>query len=462
MTILCLALLLIAGQGASGSALDLARANRVLARTPVIDGHNDLAWELRTSHNARVESVDLARDTATLAKPMQTDIPRLRKGRVGGQFWSVYIPADVTGPAAVAMTLEQIDIVHRFVAANPSALEMANTAADVRRISRAGKVASLLGVEGGHQIDGRLSVLREYRRLGVNYMTLTHSKSLSWADSITDRPRSGGLSAFGAQVVTEMNRIGMIVDISHVSDATAAAVLSATKAPVIASHSSARAVADRPRNIPNVLLRSIAANGGVVMVNFFPAFLSKAWNDWDNARTAAIKAHGRGGAGLAAWDRANPEPRVTVATVADHVDHIARVAGHDHVGLGGDYDGISGTGPERMKGVDGYPPLFAELVRRGWSDANLAKLSQGNILRVLDRVEAVAKTMASMPPVDAIDPSLCRGAAAGAIERNETRSGSARGPGAALRPTRASGLPNRGVRWQRCRNLSGRSPCAPR
>jgi membrane dipeptidase len=405
MNSVCLVLLLAAGQVGPATGSDLARANRVLARAPVIDGHNDLAWELRTAHGARVESVDISQDTGALAKPLQTDIPRLRKGRVGGQFWSVYIPADVTGPRAVEMTIEQIDIVHRFVARHPGSLEMADTAADVRRISRGGKVASLLGIEGGHAIDGRLSMLREFRKLGVNYMTLTHGKSLSWADSVTDAPRSGGLSAFGRQVVAEMNRIGMIVDVSHVSDATMAAALAVSKAPVIASHSSARAVADKPRNIPDGLLRAIAANRGVVMVNFYPAFLSKTWDDWDNARTAAAKAAGAADAALSAWDRTHPEPRVTVATVADHIDHIARVAGHDYVGLGGDYDGISGTGPEGMKGVDSYPRLFAELARRGWSDADLAKLSQGNILRVLDRVEAVAKAMAGMPPIDATDPA---------------------------------------------------------
>ncbi len=258
----------------------------------------------------------------------------------------------------------------------------------------------------------RFGRTRQFRELGVLYTTLTHGKSLSWADSATDTPRSGGLSPFGRQVVAEMNRIGMIVDISHVSDATMAAVLAATRAPVIASHSSARAVADRPRNIPDTLLRGIAENGGVVMVNFYPAFLSTAWNEWDNARTAFVKASGlpatpagpRSTPALVAWEREHPEPRVDVRTVADHVEHIARVAGHDHVGLGADYDGISGTGPVGMKGVDSYPLLFAELARRGWSDTDLAKLAQGNILRVMERVEAVARDTASLPPIDANDP----------------------------------------------------------
>ena len=397
--------LLLAAQ--SSDAAVAARVERVLARTPVIDGHNDLAWELREA----VPAPDLSRDTAALPHPLQTDIPRLRKGRVGAQFWSVWIPADTIGPRAVEMTLEEIDVVRRFVAAHPRDLEMATSAADVRRVERAGRIASLIGVEGGHQIDGRLAVLRQYKALGVGYMTLTHGKSLEWADSSTDAPRASGLAPFGRQVVAEMNRIGMIVDVSHVSDATMAAVLAVAKAPVIASHSGARAVADAPRDIADELLRSIAANGGVVMVNFYPAFLSTAWRRWDTDRTVYAKSIGvpadvygaKSPAPLVAWDTAHPEPRVDAATVADHVDHVARVAGHDHVGLGGDFDGINGTGPVGMKGVDAYPALFAELVRRGWSDADLARLSRGNVLRVMERVEAVAAVSAGQPPVDAID-----------------------------------------------------------
>ncbi|VVS97812.1 Membrane dipeptidase [Sphingomonas sp. EC-HK361] len=390
-----------------------ARIERLLTRAPVIDGHNDLAWEIREGANAKVETVDLKADTTKRPHPLQTDIPRARAGHLGGQFWSVYIPASITGPAAVETTLEEIDIVRRFVAANPDAFAMATTADDIRRIQKSGRIASLLGVEGGHQIDGRLSVLREYKALGVGYMTLTHSKSLDWADSATDGPRANGLSDFGRKVVAEMNRIGMIVDVSHVSDATMAAALAASKAPVMASHSSARALADAPRNIPDDLLRAIGANGGVVMVNFYPAFLSRQWRAWDKARTDYAKSVGvpadvygpRSAAPLVAWDAAHPEPLVTAATVADHVAHVARVAGVDHVGIGGDYDGISGTGPVGMKGVDGYPKVFAELARRGWSDTDLVKLSQGNILRVMERVEAVAKASAGMPPVDATAPN---------------------------------------------------------
>ncbi|MBJ6123682.1 dipeptidase [Sphingomonas mollis] len=406
-------LLLQAATAAASPAADPAsiRAERVLRRAPVIDGHNDLAWELRDAQGGLVETTDLRRGTDALPRPLQTDIARLRRGHVGGQFWSVWIPADVTGPRAVEMTLEQIDIVRRLVAAYPRDLALATDAGSVRRIAGEGRIASLIGVEGGHQIDGRLSVLRQYKALGVGYMTLTHGKSLDWADSSTDDPRSGGLSSFGRQVVAEMNRIGMIVDVSHVSDATMAAVLAVAKAPVIASHSGARAVADAPRNIPDELLRSIAANGGVVMVNFYPAFLSIAWRRWDIDRTAYARSIGvpanaygaKSPAPLIAWDAAHPEPRVDAATVADHVDHVARVAGHEHVGLGGDFDGIGGTGPVGMKGVDAYPALFAELVRRGWSDADLVRLSRGNVLRVMERVEAVAAASAGQLPVDAID-----------------------------------------------------------
>jgi microsomal dipeptidase-like Zn-dependent dipeptidase len=393
-----------------------ARVERVLRRTPVIDGHNDLAWEIREKQGGAVEAVALSRDTAALPNPLQTDIPRLRRGHVGAQFWSVWIPADTPGPRAVEMTLEEIDVVRRMVAANPGALEFATTAADVRRIEKAGRIASLIGVEGGHQIDGRLSVLRQYKALGVAYMTLTHGKSLEWADSSTDAPRAGGLSPFGRQVVAEMNRVGMMVDVSHVADSTMRDALAMSKAPVIASHSSARALADAPRNISDDLLRAIGEKGGVVMVNFYPAFLSAQWRAWDTARTAFAKAGGmpanvygaRSPAPLVGWDLSHPQPRVTASTVADHVEHIARIAGHDAVGIGGDYDGINGTAPEGMGGVDSYPQLFAELARRGWSDADLAKLAGDNILRAMERVEAVSRSMAGQPPADAIDAGAPR------------------------------------------------------
>lgn len=389
-----------------------ARIERLLERTPVIDGHNDLPWEIRQNYEAKVEALDLRQDSSRWSYPLQTDIVRLRRGHVGGQFWSVYIPASVTGPRAVEMTLEEIDIVRRMAAAYPDTFALATTAADVRRVQKDGRIASLIGVEGGHQIDKRLSVLRQYKALGVGYMTLTHGKSLEWADSSTDAPRAGGLNAFGRQVVAEMNRIGMIVDVSHVADSTMAAVLDVSKAPVMASHSSARAIADAPRNIPDALLKRIGDAGGVVMVNFYPSFVSAKWRAWDGARTAFAKSVGVAGdlygpnapVPLVKWDATHPEPAVTVSDVADHIEHVARVAGRGAVGLGGDFDGISGTGPIGLQGVDGYPRIFAELARRGWSDADLSGLAQGNILRVMDRVEAVAAASAKTPPVDATAP----------------------------------------------------------
>ena len=395
-------------QTAPGRA-DIDRAQRVLARAPVIDGHNDLVWEIRKLHDGNLDAA--VRNGADQPYPLQTDLARLKAGRVGGQFWSVWIPADTTGPRAVEMTLEQIDLVRRLVAAHPEQLALAATAADVRRIAKSGRTASLIGVEGGHQIDGRLSVLRQYHALGAAYMTLTQGRSLDWADSSTDDPVSGGLSPFGRQVVAEMNRIGMIVDVSHVSDDTMRAVLATSKAPVMASHSSARALADAPRNIPDDLLRAIAVNGGVVMTNFYPAFLSADWRRWDRERTDYAKSMGvpadtygaRSPAPLLDWERTHPMPRVTIATVADHIDHIAKVAGYDHVGLGGDFDGISGTAPEGMNGVDAYPKIVAELARRGWSDDHLAQLTSGNILRVMEAVEKTAAAMAALPAGDAID-----------------------------------------------------------
>ncbi len=407
-----LPLLLLAAQAPAPSAQDRARAERVLQRAPIIDGHNDLPWGLREHHHAAVESVDLTADTSRIDPPLQTDLPRLARGHVGGQFWSVWIPATTTGPQAVETTIEQIDIVRRMIAANPARMALARDAADMARIARRGRIASLIGVEGGHQIDGRLSVLRQYYNLGVRYMTLTHTKSVGWADASTDTPQANGLTPFGRQVVQEMNRLGMLVDISHVSDATMAAALAVSKAPVIASHSNARALADRPRNIPDDLLRAIGTKGGVVMVNAYPAFLSSEWNAWDNRRGAFAKAQGLPGnlygaqtpPVIRAWEATNPAPRVTAATMADHVEHIAKIAGRASVGIGGDYDGISGTGPEGMGGVDGYPLLFAELARRGWSDADLAGLAQGNVLRVLGQAEVLAKTMAAQRPVDATYP----------------------------------------------------------
>ncbi len=391
-----------------------ARIDRVLTRTPVIDGHNDLPWEIRTRFARRLGAIDLAKSTAALPAPagqapLMTDIPRLRAGHVGGQFWSVYIPTDITGPRAVETTLEQIDIVRRMVAAYPRVFEMATTAADVVRIERTGRIASLIGIEGGHQIDDSLAVLREMYAAGARYMTLTHFANTDWADSATDAPAHHGLTAFGRLVVAEMNRTGMLVDLSHVSAATMTAALAVAKAPVIFSHSSARALDDHPRDVPDDVLALVRANRGVVMANFYPAFVSHDRFVWEADHAAARKRAeylhtgdpDRAHLALVEWERGHPAPRVTVAMVADHIDHIARVCGHDCVGIGSDFDGIDVT-PEGLEDVGTFPALFAELARRGWSDDDLARLAGGNVLRVLREAEAVAaRLQATTAPSEA-------------------------------------------------------------
>lgn len=406
------AALLLAGS-VSAAPDYTARVDRVLRETPLIDGHNDWAEQLRNQFGEKWWRADLNADSRNFAKPLHTDIPRLRAGRVGGQFWSVYIPAEVTGPAAVKATLLQIDIVRGIARRYSDTFELANTAADVRRIHKAGRIASLIGVEGGHQIDNSLPVLRQYYALGVRYMTLTHVLNNDWADSANVAPIHGGLTPFGKAVVGEMNRIGMLVDLSHVSPATMRAALEVSKAPVIFSHSSARALSDHPRNVPDDVLKLLAANGGVAMVNFYPAYVTAKRFAWEADRAAeqaragvlALGQPERAAALMAPWLAAYPEPRVTVAEVADQIDYVARVAGHDHVGLGADYDGIEVT-PVGLSGVDGYPVLLAELMRRGWTDAQVAALAGGNVLRVLAAAEAVSARMRDVPaPVTTIAPA---------------------------------------------------------
>ena len=380
-----------------------ARIDRILKATPLIDGHNDIAEQLAENYKRTV--VGLASGTDQWKpKPLMTDMARLHQGRVGGQFWSVYIDGTITGDAAIRETLEQIDIVRRMIDAYPGDLEFARTADDVVRIHKSGKIASMIGVEGGRQMGGSLAALRQYYNLGARYMTLTHNQTTEWADSATDDPKYGGLSPFGVQVVHEMNRIGMLVDLSHVSPDTMKDAIAASKAPVIFSHSSARAIGGHPRDVPDDVLQLLPANGGVVMVNFVPSFLSKdVWNwsadrDAEQARLKAIHRESKADvdAGVKAWEAAHPSPPVTAANVADHIEHVAKVAGYDHVGIGGDMDGIDAT-PSDLKGVQDYPNLFAELIRRGWSDQNLAKLAGGNVLRVLRQAEAVAASMKNEP-----------------------------------------------------------------
>ena len=380
-----------------------ARIDRILKATPLIDGHNDIAEQLAENYKRTVAGLASGTDQWK-PKPLMTDIARLRQGRLGGQFWSVYIDGTITGDAAIRETLLQIDIVRRMIDAYPKDLELAATADDVVRIHKAGRVASMIGVEGGRQMGGSLAALRQYYNLGARYMTLTHNQTTEWADSATDDSKYGGLSPFGVEVVHEMNRIGMLVDLSHVSAETMKDAIAASRAPVIFSHSSARAIGGHPRDVPDDVLQLLPANGGVVMVNFVPSFLSKDVWDWSAARDAEearLKAIHRAStaevkAGVSAWVAAHPSPVVTVANVADHIEHIAKVAGYDHVGIGGDMDGIDAT-PADLKGVQDYPNLFAELIRRGLSDENVAKLSGSNVLRVLRRAETVAASMKNEP-----------------------------------------------------------------
>jgi membrane dipeptidase len=381
------------------------RIDRILRKTPLIDGHNDLPEQLRENYKLSVEG--LASGGETRAKPLMTDMARLRQGRVGGQFWSVYIDADVHGDEAIRQTLEQMDAVTRLVKAYPADLELASTADDIQRIHRNGRIASLMGVEGGHQMGGSMAALRQFYRLGARYMTLTHFKTTEWADSATDDPKHGGLTDFGRSVVHEMNRLGMLVDLAHVSPDTMKDVLEVTRAPVVFTHSNARALEDHPRNVPDDVLAMLPANGGLVMVNFFTGYLSEPYRQWNATRSgeeARLKSLFTGQpdkreAALKAWDDAHPKPTADVGLIADHIEHIVKIAGHDHVGLGGDLDGVPyDSTPPGMNSVSGYPLLLAELVRRGWSDRDLAKLAGGNVLRALRRAEAVAASMKDEAP----------------------------------------------------------------
>jgi membrane dipeptidase len=389
----------------AATARDMARAMRILRRSPVVDGHNDLPWRIREDslHPRDVEAYDLRTGT-----PGMTDLPRLAAGHVGGQFWSVYIPGE-RGDAAYApngivssvpgyarVQLEQIDIARRVIARYPQ-LRWTTDAAGVRASMRAGRVASLLGLEGGHAIENSLALLREYYALGVRYMTLTHNVTLDWADAALDSATHGGLTPFGREVVREMNRLGMLVDLSHVSPGTMSAALDVSEAPVIFSHSGARALVDHRRNVPDSILARMAKNGGVVMVPFVTSFVSRAVHAYEDsldvviadarrrhpADTAAVRA------AIAAWSAARPRPVATIADVADQIEHVRRVAGVDHVGIGSDLDGIT-ENVAGLEDVSKFPALFAELVHRGWSDGDLAKLADGNVLRVLAQAELVA------------------------------------------------------------------------
>jgi membrane dipeptidase len=363
----------------------------MLSRFPLIDGHNDLPWEIRERNG--LDAVDLTGRVAGT----HTDIPRLVEGGVGGQFWSVFVPAKLAGEAAVTATLEQIDLVHRMIRRYPSRFELALTAGDVDRAFAAGKIASLLGAEGGHSIGGSLGVLRTLHALGVRYMTLTHNSSVGWASSATDDVVPGGLTDFGREVVSEMQRLGMLVDLSHVASSTMHAALDAARAPVIFSHSCARAVCDNPRNVPDDVLARLAANGGVCMVTFVPFFVSAECNDWLKGLCAEAASRGIDPKDLAAvfsvrpeWEAAHPLPDATMTQVADHIEHVRSVAGIEHVGIGGDFDGTPQV-PAGLEDVSRYPALFTELRRRGWSEADCQALAGGNILRTLHDAESFAR-----------------------------------------------------------------------
>tara|TARA_R110000824_G_scaffold83381_1_gene208819 strand:+ start:75 stop:1316 length:1242 start_codon:yes stop_codon:yes gene_type:complete len=379
-------------------------AQDVLARSPVIDGHNDVPEQIAARFDRDLSQFDFRDTLPTMgagSKPMHTDLARLRQGRVGGQFWSVWIDPELPEFEAVQRVIEQIDIVHGLVGQYPDDLQLALTAADVEAARKQGRIASLIGMEGGHSIGNSLAVLRQTYALGARYMTLTHWKTLDWADSATDAPKSDGLSDFGVSVVEEMNRLGMIVDLSHVSEATMNDALDATSAPVIFSHSSADAVTCHPRNVPDAVLKRLPANGGVVMVTFVPSYVNAANRDWDaaqkaeEARAAALYPGNESArtSYMANWRDAHPMPPATAGDIADHIDHIRAIAGIDHIGLGGDYDGITFT-PADMSDVSTYPVLFAELAKRGYSAADLAKIARGNILRVMRGVESAAAQIA--------------------------------------------------------------------
>ncbi|MHB1263929.1 MAG: dipeptidase [Gemmatimonadaceae bacterium] len=378
------------------SARDFEVARRALRAAPLIDGHNDLPWAIREAKGTPmdVEAYDLTKKT-----PGHTDLPRLRQGLVGGQFWSIYIPGEIRDSGYARVQLEEFDIAKRVIAKYPKDLAFAWTAADVRRAHKAGKIASMLGLEGGHAIENSLGALRAYRDLGARYMTLTHNVALDWADAALDSAKHGGLTPFGQEVVREMNRLGMIVDLAHVSPATMSDALDVTEAPVIFSHSGARAVTDVARNVPDSILRRMPKNGGVVMVPFVPGFVSKAVLEWEQAADRArqeVVAKGTGEAAMRQmmqeYRRAHPLPRATIADVADHIEHVRQVAGIDHVGIGGDFDGISTT-PLGLEDVSTYPALFAELARRGWTQAQLEQLAGRNVLRVLEQAERVASRL---------------------------------------------------------------------
>ena len=410
-SILALALLALASPLSAETPEDVADA--ALRAAPVWDGHNDVPEQLRGRFGDLINDFDFSDTTGTgptdpqgKGRVMHTDLNRLAQGHVGAQFWSVWVDTAQTEPEAVVATMQQIDVIKRLIARYPDRLTLALTADDVQRAMNQHKVAGLIGMEGGHSIDGSLAVLRQMYALGARYMTLTHSKSTAWADSASVDPTHEGLTEFGVQVVREMQRMGMLVDLSHVSPATMNDALDVAQAPVIFSHSGARAVDDHSRNVPDDVLRRLKDNGGIVMIVALPSYLSETVRQWSAAKAgeeARLKSLWQGQpdavkTGLADWERSNPQPTASVADVADAIDHVREVAGIDHIGLGGDYDGMD-SGPAGMEDVSGYPNLFSELARRGYSQADLEKISSRNMMRVLRAAEAYAAAHRGDPPI---------------------------------------------------------------
>lgn len=413
---LAAALLLASPLAAQESPVDpaTATATAALEAAPVFDGHNDVPNQLRARVANQINGFDFA-DTLDTGEGhpqgavMQTDLARLKEGKVGAQYWSVYVPSNPDEAEAVQEVIEQIDVTKRLIARYPDGLRFTETADQVERAMAEGKIASLLGMEGGHSIGSSLAVLRQLHALGARYMTLTHNSNTPWADAATDTPVHGGLSAFGMDVVREMNRIGMLVDLSHVSEATMLDTLDVAKAPVIFSHSGARAINGHPRNVPDSVLARLADNGGIVMVVALPGFLNEERRQWfakRSAEEARQKALFQGQpeavtSAMAKWDTANSEPATTIKHMADHIDHVRKIAGVESIGIGGDFDGMP-SGPVGFEDVRGYPLLFAELARRGYSQVELELIASRNAMRVLRAAEAYAASVAGMAPIETL------------------------------------------------------------